>query len=481
MIDYDVLEVQVASADIILDRIKRGKVAVLGFGVSNKPLTEFLLNMGADITVHDKKDKREISESAELERRGVRFVTGEGYLDSIDADVVFRSPGIRPDNRAIADAVAGGAILTSEMELFLELTPASVIGVTGSDGKTTTTTLIYKIIAAELEKSGRRVFVGGNIGTPLLDKASEMTDKDVAVLELSSFQLFTMRRSPSRAVITNVSPNHLDWHRDMSEYTEAKVGIFKHGAERLSINGANDICVEAAKGADVPVEVFSARLSLDELKQKNPTATAFYYLVGNMICRCAADGERELLDRRDILIPGDHNVENYMAAISATWGYVSLDSVALVAKSFCGVEHRLELVRELDGVRYYNSSIDSSPTRTAAALSALSSKPIVICGGYDKNIPFAPLAKALCERAKAVVLTGATGEKIYQALLDEPSFSPEKLTVKRERDFTKAVLLAKSMAKEGDIVLLSPACASFDAFANFAERGNYFKKIVKGF
>ena len=471
-----------ASADLILNKVKNGKTAVLGFGVSNKPLVELLLGMGADITVHDKKDKGDIAEAESLEARGVRFVTGEGYLDKIDADVIFRSPGIRPDKAAIADAVSHGAILTSEMELFLELTPARVIGVTGSDGKTTTTTLIYKLLSKELENSERRVYVGGNIGTPLLDKAAEMTERDIAVLELSSFQLFTVRRSPNVSALTNVSENHMDWHRDsMEEYVEAKCNIFRYGGARLTTNGANPICQRICEDSGIDTEVFSARLSLDELISSNPKAKAYYYLKGDLICRYDGDKEIEILDTSEILIPGKHNIENYMTAISVTWGEVSFDSIRAVAGSFGGVEHRLELVRELDGVRYYNSSIDSSPARTAAALSAIPKKPIVICGGYDKNLSFAPLAEALGKMAKAVIITGATMDKISGALMNEPSCSSDRLTVHCERDFTKAVLLARSIASEGDIVLLSPACASFDAFKNFEERGNYFKKIVKGF
>ena len=470
-----------ASADVIINKIKNGRTAVLGLGVSNLPLVELLLNMGADITVHDKKDKKDIKEAERFERLGVKFVTGEGYLDRIDADVIFRSPGIRPDKSGISQAVARGSVLTSEMELFFELTPAKIIAVTGSDGKTTTTTVIYNLLKKEFEGIGRKVFVGGNIGTPLLDKASQMTKDDIAVLELSSFQLFTMKRSPDRAVLTNVTPNHLDWHTDMDEYTDAKCNIFRYGAKHLTTNGANEICQKILNDTATESTAFSSTLSKEEIIKQNPSAKSVFYLKNGKICRFDGENEAEILDAEDILVPGKHNIENYMAAISASWGLVSLETIRYVAKTFGGVEHRLEFVRELDGVRYYNSSIDSSPTRTAAALSALPKRPIVICGGYDKNIPFEPLAKVLCERAKAVVLTGATAEKIYDALQAEPSFSEFALPVKTEKDFESAVICAKGLAKDGDIVLLSPACASFDAFKNFEERGNCFKNIVKGF
>ena len=470
------------SAELIKNKIKNSRVAVLGLGVSNVPLVELLLECGNEITVHDKRDVENIGNIAKrFQDMGVKFVTGERYLDNIRADVIFRSPGIRSDIGSIPYAVENGAVLTSEMELFFELTPAKIIAITGSDGKTTTTTVTYKLLEKELEGVGRKVFVGGNIGTPLLDKVGEMTEDDVAVLELSSFQLFTMKRSPSRAVLTNITPNHLDWHADMDEYTDAKCNIFRNGAEHLTTNGANEICQKKLGETKIESTAFSATLSKEELIKQNPNVKSVIYLKNNVICYFDGENETEILDAKDILVPGAHNIENYMAAISATWGLVSLDTIRYVAKTFGGVQHRLEFVRELDGVRYYNSSIDSSPTRTAAALSALPKAPIVICGGYDKNIPFEPLARALCERARAVVLTGATSEKIYDALQAEPDFSEDKLLVKTEKDFGRAVICAKELAKDGDIVLLSPACASFDAFKNFEERGNCFKNIVKGF
>ncbi len=463
-------------SDKILNRVRTGKTAVLGLGVSNLPLVDFLLNLGAKITVHDKKSFDEMGENAKaLKEQGVEFVNGRSYLDEIQADVIFRSPGIRPDAAGIKSAVDNGALLTSEMELFLALTKAKVIAVTGSDGKTTTTTLIYKLLEKEFEGTERRVFVGGNIGTPLLSRVHEMSEDDFAVLELSSFQLFTVQQSFFRTVITNITPNHLDWHTDMNEYIRAKSNVFSHGVEAFTTNAENDICRELIKEVDAQITLFSS--SSNDILKGNPKASNAICLQDGYICR---DGE-SILKAEDILIPGIHNVENYMTAIGATYGLVSKETIEYIAKTFSGVEHRLEFVRELDGVKYYNSSIDSSPTRTAAALSALPQKPIIICGGYDKNIPFEPLAEALIKRAKKVILTGATREKIYAALEANKEFDKEKLPVRFENDFKKAVALAKELAEKGDTVLLSPACASFDRFVNFMERGNYFKDIVKGF
>lgn len=470
------------TVELVKNRIKDARVSVLGFGISNIPLVALLFECGNEITVHDKNGIDRLDARAkDFMAHGVKFVTGEHYLDVIDADIIFRSPGIRPDYEGIVRAVKSGAELISEMELFLELTPAKVFAVTGSDGKTTTTTLSYKLLEKEFENTNRKVFVGGNIGTPLLSKVGEMTENDIAVLELSSFQLFTVKKSPQRAVITNISPNHLDWHRGMSEYIEAKTNIYKNGASHLTTNANDEICLENARRCGIATSLFSAHLTLDEILEKMPGASSVFYLRDGFIKYYDGKNSEDILDTSEILVPGIHNIENYMAAISLTWGEVEIEKIRELAKAFGGVEHRLEFVRECNGVKYYNSSIDSSPSRTAAALSALSEKPIVICGGYDKNIPFEPLAKALCDRAKAVVLTGATAEKIGAVLQTETDVKKTELDVRTEKDFEKAVLLAKSMARKGDTVLLSPACASFDAFKNFEERGNRFKEIVREF
>ena len=462
------------TVELIKNRIKNARCAVFGFGVSNIPLVELLVACGNEITVHDKNDFDKLNPRAiDFEKQGVKFVTGDGYLDEIDADIIFRSPGIRPDYDGILKAVENGAELTSEMELFLELTPAYVLGVTGSDGKTTTTTISYKLLEKEYENTERKIYVGGNIGTPLLSKVGEMTKDDICVLELSSFQLFTMKKSPSRAAITNLSPNHLDWHRGMDEYVEAKTNIYKFGATQLTLNGNNELSKKLLLDDKIKLSLFSADYSNENIDESK----SVMFIDNGYICRKDGDEISKILDIGSILIPGKHNVENYMTAISLTWGLVSKPTIEYIAKTFGGVEHRLEFVRELDGVKYYNSSIDSSPSRTAAALSALSQKPIVICGGYDKQIPFEPLADALNERAKAVILTGATAEKINDTLKNSSS----QIDIYFEKDFERAINLAKDIAKNNDIILLSPACASFDSFKNFMERGNKFKEIVNSF
>lgn len=465
----------------LLERIRGARCAVLGLGVSNLPLVDFLLAHGAqEVTVHDKKSVGELGEKAErLLSMGVKFITGEEYLKRIDADVIFRSPGIRDDKDGIPEAVKAGAILTSEMELFFDITPAHVLAITGSDGKTTTTTLTSLILQEELKKKGEgRVFLGGNIGQPLLPLAEQMTERDYAVVELSSFQLKTMNKPLGRAIITNITPNHLDWHTDMSEYIDAKFNICRGGVERLVTNAENAITRELARNLGGKVTYFSSKKnSFGEICGEFPGEKAIFERDGEIII---SDGivEKIMLKTADIRLVGRHNVENYMAAIGILDDLVSAESVRRVATTFGGVEHRLEFVRELDGVKYYNSSIDSTPTRSAAALSALDKAPIMICGGYDKHIPFDSFGEVLCRKAKAVILTGATAFAIRSAVEACPLYPGSGLELRDAADFDEAVTLARSLAESGDIVLLSPACASFDAFRNFEERGRHFKALV---
>lgn len=454
------------TSDKLKEKVFGKKVAVLGIGVSNTPVIDMLLSLGAHVSAHDIKEREALGPIAdELEEKGVHLVLGKGYLDKPDTDIIFRAPGIRPDHHAIVAAVENGAILTSEMSEFFDLCPAKIIAVTGSDGKTTTTTIISKLLEAE----GKRVFLGGNIGRPLLPIVDQMTSDDWAVVELSSFQLQTMRRSPDVAVITNITPNHLNWHVDMDEYIDAKLNILRYQSTlgRAVLNFEDPITRAAADIAVGEHIFFTSKRVPDDPHGYVYEKDGGIYLDGDKV-----------IDTSDIMIPGRHNVENYMAAIAATKGIVSPDAVRNVATSFGGVEHRNEFVRELDGVKYYNSSIDSSPTRTIAALRSYNQKLIVLCGGYDKNIPYEPLAEPLCERAKLVIITGATAPKIMAALEACPTYKKDHPTIVLAEDYGQAVDIARERAESGDIVLLSPASASFDAFKNFEERGNFFKNKV---
>ena len=459
----------------------RGKrCAVVGIGISNRPLIGFLLMRGAIVCARDKKTREEIGEYAdEIEKQGAILKLGEDYLEDLDEEIIFRSPGMRPDIPAFAKAVANGAVLTSEMELFFELTPATVIGITGSDGKTTSTTLTGLILSQEYkDDEGTRIYVGGNIGTPLLPMVADMTERDFAVVELSSFQLQEATRSPHVSVITNVTPNHLNWHTGMEEYTYAKTNVFRHApCRRVVLNAENDITAELGKDVDIPITYFSSvKESHNEFTLKEGDSAV--YVRDGKIYLWSEGTEREIMQAAQLLLRGRHNLENLMAAISLTFEYASAESVREVATTFTGVKHRMEPVRVSGGVTYYDSSIDSTPVRTAAVLSAMPIKPIVICGGYDKRIPFEPLADAICEYAKAVVLTGATAGKILTALSKKADVQEGRMPIYMQPDFTEAVKLACTVAQPGDAVLLSPACASFDAFKNFEERGMAFRAII---
>ena len=462
-------------------------IAVIGIGVSNLPLIRFLLDAGACVCARDIKPIEELSPEVQTlcEERGLSVVCGEGYLESIDEEIIFRSPGLRPDTPQIAEAVSRGAVLTSEMELFFSLTPARIVAITGSDGKTTTTTLTYLLARTLLERSCSRgrAYVGGNIGAPLLPFVYEMTEQDIAVVELSSFQLQSMTDTPEIAVITNITPNHLNWHTGMEEYTEAKKNIYKGGGcTRLVSNLSNDITRDILEGERVDgMKKIAFSLSEDSCEYTD----GMLYLDNDNVILREGVCETVLLDSKHIKLPGRHNVENYMAAAGAVYGLgfddeLFVDVLREIAGQFGGVEHRLEFVRTLDGVSYYNSSIDSSPTRTAAALRAFSDKSVVICGGYDKHIPFEPLAEVLCERARFVVLCGATAEAIRQAIEAHPDYKHSGLEYAVEGDFARAIKTARKNAREGERVILSPACASFDMFRNFEERGRKFKEIVNG-
>lgn len=449
--------------DAYFERLRGKRAVVLGIGVSNRPLIRMLLEYGAEVTACDKTPREKLDEEVlALERLGARLHVGDDYLEGLEADVVFRTPGMRPDLPQIRRLTEGGAQLTSEMEAFFDVCPCTRIAVTGSDGKTTTTTLIAKI----LEHAGKKVWIGGNIGQPLLPLAKEMSPEDFAVVELSSFQLMTMTSSAEVAVVTNLAPNHLDVHKSMEEYIAAKENVYLHQSPsgKLVVNMDNAITHSFVGKAKGRVEEFS-RLGIPENG---------VYLQDGTIFR----NGKKIMDAADIRIPGVHNIENYMAAACAVEGFASDADIDAVARSFGGVEHRIELVRELDGVRYYNDSIASSPTRTIAGLHSFDRRVILIAGGYDKHIPFDALGPEVCAHVKLLILCGATADKIRATVEGAPEYAkgqPEIVTVQSLRD---AVELAHTRAQRGDIVTLSPACAAFDQFKNFMVRGESYKKMV---
>ena len=439
------------------ESLKGKRIAVFGLGVSNRPLVRLLLEFGCDVLGCDRTPREKLeAEVLELERLGCKLSVGEHYLDNLEADLVFRTPGMHPGNPALEALRAKGAEVTSEMEVFFEVCPCTILAITGSDGKTTTTTLVSEILKA----AGKTVWVGGNIGTPLLPKVREMKETDCCVVELSSFQLMDMKRSPAVAVVTNLAPNHLDVHKDMEEYVEAKKNIFKFQNEKgvLIVNADNEITAPFVGNGTT--KAFSRQGKDVSVK-----------LEGDMITR---DGV-PVLNRKDILIPGEHNVENYMAAIAAVEGLAEDETIRQVARTFGGVAHRIELVRIKDGVRFYNDSIASSPSRTIAGLKSFPEKVILIAGGYDKHIPYDVLGPEVCTHVKKLFLCGATAPQIRAAV---ESCAGEKPEITDCGKFENAVKAAAAAAESGDVVLMSPASASFDEFKNFAVRGDFFKKLI---
>lgn len=436
----------------ILDNYKDKKIGFVGLGISNMPIAEMMSKRGIDVTLRDRKPQNAME--------GFRCIFGDDYLQNIDEDILFLAPAINiarlPE---LQSAQRRGVILTTEMEEFFKLCPCLKIGVTGSDGKTTTTTLIAKM----LEHAGKRVFLGGNIGANLFCRLEEITPNDIAVCELSSFQLIKMNMSPDIAVLKNIAPNHLDWHTDMDEYVDAKKNIFRFQSK-------DSRCVLSADNSYT--KSFCAQVAGELLTTSESPATNadVLYLHDGIYVK----GEK-WLDDSDIFIVGHHNRNNFADAIAALQGLITRDDALTIAKSFSGVKHRIQFVAEKNGVKYYNSSIDSSPTRTAAALKSFNQKVIVICGGYDKHIPYEPLGELFCEHAKAAITMGATGEKI-RGVLKSSGFKREVLTAE---DMHDAVTKAHDIAKSGDVVILSPASASFDLYKNFEERGDIFIREVE--
>lgn len=451
------------------ENIRGRRAAVLGFGISNRPLARTLAQWGAIVTVFDRKGEESFPEFLEeFKGMGVDFSLGEDYLDRLSGfDIIFRTPGMRFDLPQIQREVENGAELTSETEVFMKLCPAFIYAVTGSDGKTTTTTLIYEMLKHE----GYSCYLGGNIGTPLLDRVHEMSAGDRVALELSSFQLHTMRQSPEVAVITNVKPNHLDIHKSMEEYIDAKKNIFRYqsAGNRVVLNYDNPTTRSFLPQVKASVSLFSSR---------QECADGAFVRNGWIILRTKGT-EREIMPLCDIKLPGMYNAENIMAAMLAVAPEVGADTMRHIAQTFGGVEHRSELVRNFNGVSFYNDSIGSSPTRTIATISVFPGNVVLIAGGYDKKLCYDELGPVLQQRAKALVLLGATADKIEQAYLGYIEKNGlASMPIAKVKTMEEAVAKAYELAVSGDVVLLSPASASFDMYPNFMERGKHFKQIV---
>lgn len=445
------------------------KVSFIGLGRSHRELLPMFASKGAIVTLRDKRTREQIGEEADkLEALGIKLTLGEHYLEGLcEEDMILRTPGMNYLTPTLQQARESGCAVTSEMELFFDLCPCKIYAVTGSDGKTTTTSVISEFLKAQ----GFQVFLGGNIGFPLLPRIEQIGPDDRAVVELSSFQLISMRKSPDVAVVTNVAPNHLDVHKDMDEYIDAKRNIYLHqgGLSRTVINADNEITASFLPQIRGEALQFSLKIQ--------PKLGSFLGEDG-VLYMTDRRGTTPVLHMDEIRIPGIHNVENYLAAISAVWGEVSKENIVSIAKNFPGVEHRIEFVRELDGVKWYNDSIASSPTRTIAGLNSFHQKLVLIAGGYDKKIPFEPLAPKIIEKVKVLILMGVTAPKIEAAVTSCEGYDPQELTILHASSMQEAVELARKSAGEGDIVSLSPACASFDLYPDFEARGRHFKELV---
>ena len=445
------------------------KVAVIGLGVSNLPLLDYLHDKKAKVTVFDQRTIDEIPKETmdKITEYSFEFSLGQFYLDKLKGfELIFRSPSCLPTVPELVEAEQNGAIVTTEVELVLKMTPSKVIGITGSDGKTTTTTLIHEI----LKHAGYKCFLGGNIGTPLFTQIEKMRPEDIVVLELSSFQLMGMEISPDISVITNISPNHLNIHKDYDEYIEAKKNIFKFQNKDgiLIINHDNEITNTLNTEANGKVIYFSSKTKLDD----------GFIVDGDIIKESEAGIRKHILNVKDIKLRGVHNFENICTALAATKTLVDTDIASEAIKEFQGVEHRLELIREIDGVKWYNDSVSSSPTRTIAGLNSYSEEIVLIAGGYDKNLDYTPIAKQIEEKVTTLILLGQTSGKIYEAVKAELEKQKKNLNIYMCDSLEETVKKAQKYAKKGQIVLFSPASASFDMFKNFADRGEKFKNLV---
>ena len=449
--------------------IRFRKVAVIGLGVSNMPLLEYLYEKKAQVTVFDERTMDEIPSETinKINTYEFSYSFGKNCLEKLNGfNIIFRSPSCLPTRAELQKEADRGAIVTTEVEMLMEICPCKIVGVTGSDGKTTTTSLINAI----LKKAGYKTFLGGNIGTPLFTKLPEMEPNDIVVLELSSFQLMNMHISPDIAIITNITPNHLNIHKDYQEYIDAKKCIFKNQNEKgiLILNYDNDITRECAKEANGNVVFFSSKVKLDN----------GFIVDGEIIKECTDKVRKHILNTDEVILRGNHNFQNIATALAATKTLVDTDIAVQAIKEFKPVEHRIEFVKEIDGVKWYNDSASSSPTRTISGINAFKENIILIAGGYDKNLEYEPLAKPVVDKVSTLILIGQTAEKIYDVVKNESEKENKKINIYMCDTLEQTIEIAKKSAKKGDVVLFSPASASFDMFKNFADRGHKFKDLV---
>lgn len=455
------------------NKMKGKKIAVLGLGVSNLPAIEYLNKLGAKIYAHDKIEQLNRNHEKIRKLDHIQFYLGNEQLKDLDKmDYILRSPGVKPFLPEIEEAVKKGVVLTSEIEWLLEYAPCKIIGITGSAGKTTITTLVTKI----LQDAGYKVWTGGNIGIPLFTKLDEMGKDDLIVLELSSFQLMTMKKSPHISVITNIYEDHLDYHQSFEEYITAKTNIFSHQKEGdiCILNQDSSFLVQFEKMIQEK-KIPCKKIYFSEKKMKKDGA----YLEDGYIYAQEKGKKTKIVDVEKLKIKGQKNYLNVCTAICVAKEFVKLEAIKQSLLNFKGVEHRMEYVTTKKGVAYYNDSISTTPGKAKAALSAFPKKIILIAGGSDKNLDYTAFGTQVIDASKCLILLGNTAEKIKEAVIHSEKCNEEEIQICMVEDLKEAVNVAEGMSKEGDIVVLSPASASFDQFTNYKERGNLFKELVK--
>ena len=456
--------------------IEKKKIAVIGIGVSNIPLIDYLHEKKAEVSVFDDREEDKISKDIleKLKKYNFKCYFGKRNLDNLHGFyLIFRSPSCLPTKPELEKEAQRGAIITTEIEQLIKMAPCKVIGITGSDGKTTTTTLTARI----LEDAGYKVYLGGNIGIPLFTKLNEIKPEDLIVLELSSFQLMGMKVSPDISAITNITPNHLNVHKDYQEYINAKKNIYRNQKDTgiLVINADNDLTRECQNDAKGDVILFSSKQKLD-----------YGFIVENGIVKECNDGIRKhIVSQDEIKLKGIHNLENICTALALTKKLVNTEKALVntekavdTIKEFAGVHHRLELVRTLNGVEWYNDSASTTPTRGISALKSFNKEIVLIAGGADKNLDYTPIAKPIVDNVSKLILMGATADKIHDAVVKELTLEQKSMPIYHCSTLKETVELANKIVEKGEIVLFSPASASFDLFKNFAERGDKFKELV---
>lgn len=454
--------------------LKNKKVAVIGLGVSNIPLLDYLYQKQADVSVFDDREESTLNKDILDKIKQYRFKSylGKGNLENLKGfDLIFRSPSCLPTKTELLAESNRGAIVTTEIEQLMKLAPCKIIGITGSDGKTTTTTLTAEV----LKNAGYTVYKGGNIGIPLFTKLNEIKPEDIIVLELSSFQLMNMEISPDIAAITNITPNHLNIHKDYQEYIEAKKNIFKYQNDNgiLVLNADNEITNSCKNEAHGKVTMFSSKQKLEN---------GFIVDTDGIIKECDEGIRRHIFNTKDLKLKGMHNFQNACTVLALTKGLVDTDEAAETIKKFTGVNHRQEYIRTVDGVEWYNDSASTSPTRGISAINAFKDREIVlIAGGADKNLDYTPIGKPIVDNVNSLILIGQTANKIYEAVKTELEHQQKNIDIHMCETFEQSMKLAKRIAKPGQIVLFSPASTSFDMFKDMYDRGNQFKEMVMKF